>query len=230
MKLKYYLRGLGMGILFATIVMMVHNNNLPPEEIIKQAKELGMIMPEDTEEKNGLWGDKDKEEIQEPSTEDSTPSGTEGTQETESQTSSDTQNVSDNQTIHTEEASNSQATVNSEEPLDSQAVINSEEVSNSQMSVNTEGASEGQISVNTEETSSDTQEISYVTIKINARNSAERVCRILYQNGLIDSEESFHAYLQENGYTHIIQKGTFRIPKGATYEEICRIIIKDRYL
>lgn len=64
MKLKYYLRGLGMGILFATIVMtvssVVHNNNLSEETIIKEAKKLGMIMPEtDDESKGGLWGKKE---------------------------------------------------------------------------------------------------------------------------------------------------------------------------
>lgn len=64
MKLKYYLRGIGLGIIFATIVMAVssgiHNNNLSNEFIIKEAQKLGMIMP-DEEEDGGLW-DTDTEE------------------------------------------------------------------------------------------------------------------------------------------------------------------------
>lgn len=61
MRFKYYLKGLGMGIIFATLIMIVsgaiHNNGLSDEEIIKQAMELGMIMPEkDSESEDGLFG------------------------------------------------------------------------------------------------------------------------------------------------------------------------------
>ena len=48
MKLKYYLRGAGIGIIFATLVLTVssiaHVNNPSKETIIKEAKKLGMIM------------------------------------------------------------------------------------------------------------------------------------------------------------------------------------------
>lgn len=60
MKLKYYLRGLGMGIIFATLAMtvssVIHNNNLSDEKIIKEAQKLGMVMPEEKEStQGGLW-------------------------------------------------------------------------------------------------------------------------------------------------------------------------------
>ena len=87
MKLKYYLRGLGMGILFATIVMtvssVVHNNNLSEETIIKEAKKLGMVMPETEEDtKGGLWGSKEE---------------TESIEETESV--EDTESIEDTETL-----------------------------------------------------------------------------------------------------------------------------------
>lgn len=67
MKLKYYLRGLGMGIIFATLVLtvssVIHNNNLSDEKIIAEAKKLGMVMPEETEtSQGGLWGNNGKAE------------------------------------------------------------------------------------------------------------------------------------------------------------------------
>ena len=46
MKLKYYLRGLGIGIVVTAIIMTVAFGNKQPmtdEEVIKRAKELGMI-------------------------------------------------------------------------------------------------------------------------------------------------------------------------------------------
>lgn len=188
-----------MGILFATIVMMVHNNNLPEEKIIEQAKKLGMVMPEDTEESGGLWGNKEEDFTQETET-----------SETESQSAIET-----TLPLDTEEQGNSQISESTETVQDSQQLTDSQMVSDTSADV---------------QPPAESQEVTYVKITINAKNSAERVCRTLYQNGLIDSEEDFHAYLQEMGYTHIIQKGTFDIPMGATYEEICAIIIKAEYL
>ena len=51
MKLKYYLRGLGIGIIITTIVLMIaysgRNTELTDEEIVARAKNLGMVMKED---------------------------------------------------------------------------------------------------------------------------------------------------------------------------------------
>ena len=51
MKLKYYLRGLGIGIIITTIVLMIaysgRNTEMTDEEIIARAKSLGMVMKED---------------------------------------------------------------------------------------------------------------------------------------------------------------------------------------
>ena len=59
MKLKYYLRGIGIGVIVATLIMTIssvrHNNNLSEDVIIKEALKLGMVMPESTEEKDSLF-------------------------------------------------------------------------------------------------------------------------------------------------------------------------------
>ena len=66
MKLKYYLRGIGIGVIVATLIMsissVIHNNNLSEETIIKEAQKLGMVMPENTEEKDSLW-EKNTEDV-----------------------------------------------------------------------------------------------------------------------------------------------------------------------
>ena len=47
MKLKYYLRGLGTGILFATIILFVsYAYRMSDKQIKERAKELGMVFPE----------------------------------------------------------------------------------------------------------------------------------------------------------------------------------------
>lgn len=50
MRFKYYLRGAGIGILFATIIMMVafhsHGSNISDDEVVQRAGELGMVWSE----------------------------------------------------------------------------------------------------------------------------------------------------------------------------------------
>lgn len=69
MKLKYYLRGLGIGILVTTIIFMIFirvdkEHILTEKEIIAKAEDLGMVMQEDeveNEDENGKTLDQLKE-------------------------------------------------------------------------------------------------------------------------------------------------------------------------
>ncbi|MFT4143799.1 MAG: hypothetical protein QM644_05030 [Mobilitalea sp.] len=62
MKLKYYMRGLGIGILLATLILSISNTkeNLTDAEIIARAEKLGMVMEDEID--NNL-----KEVIKKPS-------------------------------------------------------------------------------------------------------------------------------------------------------------------
>ena len=56
MKLKYYLRGLGIGILITTIIFMIFirvdkNHIMTDKEIMARAEELGMVMQEEDDSK-----------------------------------------------------------------------------------------------------------------------------------------------------------------------------------
>ena len=87
MKLKYYLRGLGMGILFATIIMAIssalHKNDISDEEIIKRAEKLGMVKVEATEDENGLWGSTENMNSEDVPSTESKPQNEESTQSEE---------------------------------------------------------------------------------------------------------------------------------------------------
>lgn len=165
MKLKYYLRGAGTGVLIATLILLisgiVHPNTPSRETIIKEAKKLGMVMPEETK-KDSLWSS---------STEVSTEQD-----ESDDAQSDDTQS-DDSQLTDTQ-------------PTDTQ------------------------------------QEM--VTITIKAGDYPRQVGEMLYDAGLVDDAEAFRVYLGERGYADYIAVGTHQIPKGATYEEICGIIIMPK--
>lgn len=185
MKLKYYLRGLGMGILFATIVMtvssVVHNNNLSEEKIIKEAKKLGMIMPETEDDATGgLWATKeDTEDVidtEGQDTEIETPDTETEIQETETETQ-----VVDAETESTEK----------KEPV----VIQDGNVT-------------------------------FIEISVYPGDNARQVAERLYENGLVDDSESFRKYLGEMGYAKYLAIGEYYVPVGATYEEICNVLMR----
>ena len=158
MKLKYYLRGIGIGVIVATLIMTVssaiHNNNLSKEVIIKEALKLGMVMPDSTEGNDSLWS-------------------------TEEDVLSDSAN--------TEDASNT-------------------ELQSTEDSQTTEGNTVG-------------------VITVEDGDAARHVSEKLKAAGLIEDAEEFRLYLSNSGYASYIKNGTFEIPKGSTYEEICDYII-----
>lgn len=64
MKLKYFLRGFGIGIIFTALILTVsyqysNENKMTDSQIMKRAKELGMVMEEDDELKKSLESLKD---------------------------------------------------------------------------------------------------------------------------------------------------------------------------
>ena len=159
MKLKYYLRGIGIGVIVATLIMtvssVIHNNNLSDEVIIKEALKLGMVMPESTEGNDSLWG-----------------------------TSDDTQNEDDS-TLDNESNTESQSTEDEQTGVDDTVGI----------------------------------------ITVIDGDAARHVSEKLKEAGLIEDPEDFRNYLSRMGYASRIKNGTFEIPKGSSYEEICRYII-----
>lgn len=108
MKLKYYLRGLGIGVFVSVIVMTVAFGNRKPmtdEEIKARAKELGMI-------ENSVLADMNKEDVQD--TEDiKEPENTQDTEDIK-----EPENTQDTEDI--KEAENTQDTEDTKEPEDTQ--------------------------------------------------------------------------------------------------------------
>lgn len=77
MKLKYYLRGLGIGIIVTTIILAISFggkeddiDNIPVEEVIAKATMLGMVMPEEETETFSTEQQDAVEQILENSTEE----------------------------------------------------------------------------------------------------------------------------------------------------------------
>lgn len=191
MKLKYYLRGLGIGI-FATVIILTiaslgKNKDLTDEEIIARAKELGMVM----EDRSGSIMDhleEDPSQGQPSGMED----GSQGPGGEGGGAGGDVQQPEDGQP---QDADESEAGSDAE---DTDPV--------------------------TARPQGDGQESSYVTLSVGQGEYSDRISAKLKEAGLIEDAEEFNWFLIDSGIDDLIHVGTYRIPKGATQQEIADIL------
>lgn len=226
MELKYYLRGLGLGIVVTAVIMgmaLSGQKNMTDEEVIARAKTLGMV--ENTE--NMLLSDAAAQE------------------DDEAQEAEETEQVADPaeqepQEAVTEEAvmeENSQADVSEggnteeEDSEDTQAVTSAQESDPAEQDAEEAAdakqpetdASETQTEQAAAETES-TDNQQEVTITIVSGDSSYSVAKKLADAGIVLTAESYDAYLCANGYDKKLRTGTFAIPKTASDEQIARIV------
>ena len=69
-----------------------------------------------------------------------------------------------------------------------------------------------------------TPTVDTVTILIVRGDSSYTVSRRLEEAGLIENARDYDTYLVDNGYSKTIRTGTYKIPVNATWEEIAKII------
>lgn len=226
MERKYYLRGLGLGIVVTAVIMgmaLSGQKNMTDEEVIARAKTLGMV--ENTE--SMLLSDAAAQE------------------DDEAQEAEETEQVADPaeqepQEAVTEEAvmeENSQADVSEgdnteeEDSEDTQAVTSAQKSDPAEQDAEEAAdakqpetdASETQTEQAAAETES-TDNQQEVTITIVSGDSSYSVAKKLADAGIVLTAESYDAYLCANGYDKKLRTGTFTIPKTASDEQIARIV------
>ncbi|MBQ3560034.1 MAG: hypothetical protein IJA07_11015 [Agathobacter sp.] len=186
MRLKYYLRGVGIGIIFATLVMtfsgFVHKYNISDEYIMREARKLGMVMKDELKDKNELW-------------------------------SEDTQG-DESEDISSEPESEPQTSVEPETPVEPEIPVEPE------VPVEPEAPAESE---------SESEAVEYVTVVIVSGDYARQVAEKVRDAGLIEDAEDFRKYIGKMGYGQSMHPGTYYIPVGSDYEEICQILIVRQY-
>lgn len=208
MKLRYYMRGLGIGILVTALIMGGAGGKQIPltdAEIKAKAAQLGMV-------ESGSITLSDVQQIQntnqtfvpEPEAVDE-PADSTLNQETQ-----ETNKEPAESTIHEEAESKSPETESPE--------IESIETDS------TETESTGK----QPESESETEEISKTSITVKAGSGSETVCKQLAKAGLIEDAGEYDKYLVKNGYATRICVGTYEIQTGSSWEEIAKIITRKK--
>lgn len=201
MKLRYYLRGIGIGILVSATIfissgMAGRKNVMTDAQIKARALELGMV------EDKAVLSDIVAEV---------TPEPTEAV--TEEEAAADSVEAED--VIIAEETAEEVAESESEkEAVENEAVSDGEE----------EEASEPVEESVVEEIEKPDSTGEKIAIVINKGNGSDTVARKLYEAGLVADATAYDKWLIQNGYDRKISAGTFEIEKGASEEQIALII------
>lgn len=207
MNLKYYLRGLGVGIVVTSLILGIglgsRKETLSNEEIKERARTLGMVEESITVAEAAA---QKEEEAQEKVTADPVPEeNAEGDAETI---------VSAEPEVSSEPAvSVSAAPETSEEPKVSAAS-------------EPEASEEPNASAASEPAASTAPAKEIVDITINPGEGSYVISQKLEQSGLVDDATEYDAYLCDNGYHTKLRAGVHKIPMGSTREEIAKLLCR----
>lgn len=223
MKLKYYLRGLGIGVIVTALLMgfaTKGGNELSDEEIKARAMELGMV------EQRTLADIRDNAES------GALPKNTEAPTEVPAMTEAlegaddirltpqgtDIPMVTDRPIIPQDTAMPD----TTDRPVTPQGTVDIP--ATPQLPQATDAPTtplQG-----TEESQPPMAEVlgDMVQVTIFEGNNSVNVSRVLEEAGLVESATAFDRYLRDNGYSKIINMGSYEIPMGTGEEEIAHII------
>lgn len=203
MKLKYYLRGLGIGMIVTALILGISFSNrqdqtsqiMTDDQIRERAAELGMV---------------DSSELTLAALQNSAKQPTEGTAE---------------ETTQTQEQNNIEAEPETTVPAETQATVEPETTQESEAT--TEPEPEKTVGPETTaepEVTEAPQRTQTASITIQRGDDSGSASRRLYEAGLVENAKAFDNYLCNNGYSRSINPGTYEIAPGTSEEEIAKII------
>lgn len=219
MKLKYYLRGLGTGIVVTSLLMGValsgRKEKLSDQEIRQRALEMGMT--DDAMVLADMPDEKDEEDLK-------------GPDETVSYNQAE---VNDK-----EEAENMSPEASGEETDSLETEPESVTVDPEGETNHTQGNADGEQDDISEDAFEEGNEkdaleddipLEFVVITINSGDGSMTVANKLLQAGIIEDASAFDNFLCRNGYDKRLKTGRHDIPVNALDEEIAAIVTQKGY-
>ena len=218
MKLKYYLRGLGIGMAVTALILGIsfsgrqgqEAQTLTDEQIRERASELGMV---DSSELTlaALQNSAQPQTTMEP----------EVTEESKLTADPET-------TTEPEATAEPETTTEPKAPAEPEMTTKPEVTAEPEMTTKPETTAEPEMTTKPEATKEPelitAPEQSQTTITIKKGSDSGSVSRVLYEAGLVENAKAFDNYLCNNGYSRSINPGIYEIAPGTSEEEIAKII------
>lgn len=217
MNLKYYLRGLGVGIVVTSLILGIglgsRKETLSNEEIKERARELGMVEESVTVAEAAAQKEEEAQEAEvAPVPEENAESDAEPIVSAEPEVSSEPA------------VSTGAAPEASEEP--NVGAASEPAASTAPEAGATPEAGVKPVADEAEEDSGTAPEKEIVDITINPGEGSYVISQKLEQSGLIDDAAEYDAYLCDNGYHTKLRAGVHKIPMGSTREEIAKLLCR----
>ncbi len=233
MKLKYYLRGLGIGILVTGLIMGISN-----KKAVSQAKdEVRKVYEQELREQEtgealsdqiSEASDENEESQESPSVQET--AGQELAQqnpsmsETEEGSNTDTEEVSIENDTRAEEDADNESNKPENAGTDSSQEANGG--NGSQIVIDADNNDTNNNDTNNNDTDNNTSKDS-VKIKVSGGDDSGVVSRKLYNAGLIENAAEFDAFLMQHGYDKKIATGEKTFYTGESWQEIAEKLIKN---
>lgn len=207
MKLRYYLRGLGIGLLVASLILTIagNRNTMSDADIKARAAQLGMV-----EKETAVLSETTAEDVSNTESED-TKDIFPGETEPESTAVDESEE---------EEPVKEPETADETEPV--QEEISEEPIAEEE----TPAAPEEEPEPTSETTVGNPELIISLTVK--SGDSSTSVAKRAMEAGLVESATDFDRYLCANGYDKRICVGSYEIASGASMEEIAKTVTRSR--
>ena len=212
MKLKYYLRGLGIGMAVTALILGIsfsgrqgqEAQTLTDEQIRERASELGMM----DSSKLTLAALQNSAQPQ-PTMEPEVTEEPKLTADPETTTEPEA-------TAEPETTTELEATAEPETTAEPKATAEPETTAELEMTTESEATEEPELITAPEQ--------SQTTITIKKGSDSGSVSRMFYEAGLVENAKAFDNYLCNNGYSRSINPGIYEIAPGISEEEIAKII------
>lgn len=232
MKRKYYLRGMGTGIIITALVfitaLFLNPSSMTDAEIKQKPAEMGMV------DKEALMDEPEEEDTAVADAGDETLiDAAEGEEQTEAEAEEGEESSGDKAKDKVKEKKEEETQEEEEDPEkpkdDTKVTTTTDEDGNT---TRVEQRTGHDVTPAPDERTSPVQEGSSsgetVSFTISGGQNSRVVGNNLASAGLVDDGTAFDHFLEENGYDRIIRPGSYDIPEGASYEEIARIITGGR--
>ena len=217
MNLKAFFKGLGAGIIGASAILIIisklNNGSISDEQVIKRAKELGMVESSTLSSSSGISGQETSADN--PAGNDTEDNIDDTVDNSESDASTDNGNVSevgndtDQNITDTADNSDTDADASTDNGNDTE-----------------DGNDDTSSATDTADNSDNVPKPSGETVKVEIRSgmSSESAASAAMEAGLVDDDKEFNKYLCANGYDKRLRVGSYDIPKGSDFETISKYL------
>lgn len=237
MKRKYYLRGMGVGILVTALIfslaLLFEKPKLSDEEIIKQAKKLGMVEADTASSASS--GEAADSAADENGSNDSSNAATKAENGTSS--ADGISSASEDETRAGEasgegadaagDAAGSDAGDSTDTLSEAQAAADAKAAEDA---INNTDLSDASTAYKANSTGDSTENApsGLISVTVSPGQNSAKVAENFYRAGLVDDPIGFNDYLEQNGYDARIRPGTYNIAAGSDYAKIANAIASKK--